>query len=57
MMMILLWILSAQPLIFAVIFAILGHRKATRLKAGHRIGFHTTLPAHSGKTISSMAMD
>jgi hypothetical protein len=48
MMMLLLWILSAQPLIFAIIFAVRGYRQSTAAKTRRQINYHPSLPVHHG---------
>lgn len=57
MMMILLWILSAQPLVFAVIFAVRGYRESTRVKAKRQNTYRTSLPARRGSNINPIVAD
>lgn len=44
MMMTLLWILSAQPLLFALILAFRTWRSTTRMKAKRRMSCRPSLP-------------
>ena len=42
-MMTLLWIVAAQPLVFAVIFAVLGRRRARRFSTRHQHSFRQSI--------------
>ena len=57
MMMILLWILSAQPLVFAIIFAIRARRHATRMEAKRRMDYRPSLPARSENSVRLLAAE
>ncbi len=57
MMMTLLWILSAQPLIFALIFAFRTWRYTTRLKAQRRSACRPSLPARNENYRSPLAVE
>ncbi len=56
-MMILLWILSAQPLVFALIFAFRARQRATRVEAQRRTARGASLSARYEKNIRPLAVE